>query len=189
MAMSEKRLEHIREMEEKILKLSGGQAEIGFSPLCPESVHEKFLEHILAFEESEKGTLYDELAKGGLQLSPPEELAEEHLVSKLWEVIRGMALLGAYLHNTNHLSDRELYDRLWREILPESTVVMPMNPGFAQHIDMIGSGCEEDIKLFLKYYADEDDRLDWARRWPKDDMPKHEGFPYDRDAALPRAPF
>jgi len=187
--MSEKRRNHIREMEEKIQKLSGGRAEIGFSPTCPEALHEKFLEHVLAFEESEKVTLYDELVKGGVQLSPPEELAGERLESKLWDVIRGMALLGAYLHNTNHLSDRDLYDRLWREILPKPTVVMPMNPSFAQHIDMIGSGSEEDIRLFLKYYADEEDRQDWARRWPNDDLPEHETFPFDRDAALPSAPF
>jgi len=185
----EKRQKHIQEMEKRLDRLAGGKADMGFSATCPDEIHEKFLESVLAFEEAEQVTLFEELAKGGLQLPPPDQLDDERLGSKLWEVIRGMALLGAYLHNTNHLSDRELYCLLWTEILRDPTVLMPVNPDFAQNIDIIGSGSEEDIRLYLKYYADEEERRRWANDWLDDTLPAHESPPYDRDRLLPRAPF
>ena len=185
----EKRQKHIQEMEEKLDRLAGGKADMGVSVTCPDEIHEKFLESVLAFEEAEQVTLFEVLAKGGLQLPPPDQLDDERLGSKLWEVIRGMALLGAYLHNTNHLSGRELYCLLWAEVLREPTVLMPVKPDFAQHIDIIGSGSEEDIRLYLRYYADEEERRCWAKDWPDDTVPGHESPPYDRDRLLPRAPF
>ena len=97
------------------------------------------------------------------------------------------SLLGTFLHNTNHLSDRELYTELWQEELREPTVLMPENAAFAWHIDMIGSGSEEHLALYMKYYADEEERRNWLKEWPKDVLPEREDPPYDRDRLLPRA--
>ena len=103
----------------------------------------------------------------------------------MWEVIRGLALLGAYLHNTDHLSDRELYEYLWTDALREPAVLQPTDPDFAYHFDLIGSGSEEDTRLYLKYYADEKERRSWAKEWPEDILPDHEQPPFDRDRQLP----
>ncbi len=185
----ERRKRHIEELRERIDRLAGGKADIGRSATCPDEIHEKFLESVLAFEEAGQVTLFEELVRSGLQLPPPDQLDEQSLSSKLWEVIRGMAFLGAYLYNTNHLSDRELYDRLWTEVLREPTVLLPANAGFAEHIDIIGSGSEEDIQLYLRYYADEEERRRWADHWPDSAMPDHESPPFDRDRLLPQASF
>ncbi len=185
----EKRQRHIQEMEEKLKQLAGGETQFGFSASCSDELHEEFLESVLAFEEAAQVTLFEELKKGGLKMPPPDNLDDQQLNSKLWEVIRGMALLGSYLHNTNHLSDRELYVLLWTDLLREPTVVRPLDSAFAGHIDVTGSGSEEDIQTYLRYYADEKERRMWAREWPDFTVPPHEVPPFDRDRLLPQPRF
>jgi hypothetical protein len=159
---------------------------MGFSEDCPDEIHEKFLENVLAFETAPQTPLFDALVKNGIQLPAPQEVDDARLAATLWDVIRGMALFGAYLHSTDHLSDRELYHRLWAEILREPTVLMPEDPNFTQHIDIIGGCSKEDIQLYLKFYADEEARQRWVERYPSDVIPAHETPPYDRDRHLPR---
>jgi hypothetical protein len=185
---SEERQRHIRELQEKLEHITNGPVKMGFSEDCPEEIRERFLESVLAFEEAEPVALFDELAKMGLQLQAPEEMNDVQLNSKLWEVIRCMSLLGSYLHNTDHLSDRELYRRLWSELLREPSVLLPHNQNYAEHIDIIGTGSEEDIQLYLKYYADEEARQHWAEEFTDDPIPPHEPPPFDRDRLLPQAP-
>ncbi len=79
-----------------------------------------------------------------------------------------MASLGAYLLHTNHLSDRELYEYLYHDGLREEAVLFPENPSYAYMIDLTGSGSEEDNQIYLKYYADEEHRRQWAHDWPDD---------------------
>ena len=57
-------------------------------------------------------------------------------------------------------------------------------PGFSWNIDVIGSGSEEDIEIWLRCYADEETRQSWAKDWPDSPLPKHEDLPYDRDRLL-----
>jgi hypothetical protein len=137
-----RRQRHIEEMQEKLGRLAGGQLHMGFAPDCPEEIQESFLENVIAFEEQNERPLFDALVEGGVQLPPPNELEDTRLGAKLWEVIRAMSLLGHYLCNTDHLSDRELYRRLWTDTLREPTTMMPQNPNFACHIDLVGSGSE-----------------------------------------------
>jgi hypothetical protein len=54
---------------------------------------------------------------------------------------------------------------------------------------LIGGGSEADIALYLKYYADEDERPRWIQEWPDDQLPDREPPPYDRDRRLPRPPW
>jgi hypothetical protein len=122
-----------------------------------------------------------------VSLPAPDELDDSKLTSKLWEVINALALFGTFLHSTDHLSDRELYTELWGELLREPAVLMPDNPAFSYHIDMIGSGSEEHTRLYMKYYASEEERRDWLKEWPGDVLPDHEDPPYDRDRRLPQA--
>ena len=185
---TEDRRRHIRELQEKLQRIAGGPVSMGFSQDCPDEIRERFLESVVAFEETDPVPLFDELIKMGLRLPAPEEMDDVRLHDKLWEIIRCMSLLGSYLHNTDHLSDRELYCRLWSELLREPTVLLPHNQDYAEHIDLIGSGSEEDIRIYLKHYADEEERERWAEDAAGDSIPPHESPPFDRDRLLPQAP-
>ena len=57
-----------------------------------------------------------------------------------------MARLGRYLSSTDHLSDRELYERLWTDILREPTSVCPDDPSMSCHIDLLGGCSDEDLR-------------------------------------------
>lgn len=152
-----------------------------------DDLHDQFLKYVAAYEEREPSSLFDLLPPSGISLPPPEELMDEEIGRKLWEVIHGLAQFGTFLHNTDHLSDRELYTYLWSDALREPAVLMPENPSYACHIDLVGSGSEEDIHLYLKYYASNRDRRGWLKDWPTDPIPAREKPPYDRDRRLPRA--
>ncbi len=184
----ERRQQHIEELMEKLEKLAGGPVPMGFSPDCPDEIRERFLEQVLAFEEQDEKPLFDALVESGVQLTPPEELTDDQLGPKLWEVIRAMSLLGHYLYNTNHLSDRQLYQLLWTDTLRVPTTFIPHDPYFACHTDLVGSGSLDDNQIYLRYYADEEERQRWAVEWPEDAMPEREPPPYDRDRHLPVAP-
>lgn len=53
---------------------------------------------------------------------------------------------------------------------------------------MIGGGSEEDNQIYLRYYATEDERADWKRQFPEDELPSRAKPPYDRDRLLPQEP-
>lgn len=63
---------------------------------------------------------------------------------------------------------------------------MPLDGNSAWHIQMLGSGGEEDIYLKLKYYADEVEHQHWHKDFLDDVIPEHEDLPYDRDCLLPK---
>lgn len=152
-------------------------------------MEEEFLKHILAFETAEPTSLFQWLENAGQDVPPPHTLDDSQLHAKLWEVIRRMASLGAYLHNTNHLSDRELYTYLFEEGLREDAVLFPENPGYVYGLDLLGSGSEEDMQLYMKYFADEASRAQWQADFPELEFAPHEDPPFDRDKDLPRSPL
>ena len=179
----EKRIEKLRSELEKL----GGN----FSPESdlPADLEEEFLKQALEFETAECSTLLQWLENAGVEVPPPEQLDEQQLRPKLYEVIKRMASLGAYLHNTNHLSDRELYSYLFNEGLREDAVLFPENPSFVYGLDLLGSGSDEDMQVYLRYFADADYRQRWAADFPDFEMPPHEDPPFDRDQDLPKSPF
>jgi hypothetical protein len=176
---------HSQDLQRRAEEFVSGELAFFESEEMSQDLKEQFWEHVVAFEEAEWVTSFKLLEQGGMELPAPDELDDSQLTAKLWEVIRGMAMLRMFLYNTDHLSDRELYEELWHEILREENPDMPVNENSACHIDLVGSGSEEDNELYLRYYADEEDRKLWANDWPDDAMPKHETPPYDRDRHLP----
>jgi len=179
----EKRIEMMRA---EIKKLGGTLSE---NPDMPADLEEAFLKQVLEYETAESTSVLQLLQNAGVEVPPPEGLDDTQLNAKLWEVINRMATLGAYLLNTNHLSDRALYENLYHDSLREEAMLFPENPGYAHVIDLVGSGSDEDQFTYLKYYADEDYRSSWAKDWPGDPMPEHEDPPFDRDRHLPPPPF
>jgi hypothetical protein len=179
--------------EERIAKLRAELEKLGGSTTTLESMpadmEEEFLRHVLEYETAEPISLMTLLENSGLQVPPPDTLDKDTLKIKLKEVIERMASLGAYLLHTNHLSERELYDFLFNEGLREEAVLFPENPSYAYMIDLTGSGSDEDNQIYLKYYADEEHRRQWAHDWPDDALPDHEDPPFNRDQFLPQSPL
>ena len=179
--------------EERIAKLRAELEKLGGSTTTLESMpadmEEEFLRHVLDFETAEPISLLKLLENAGLLVQPPDELDKNAIRPKLKELIERMASLGTYLLHTNHFSDRQLYEYLYSEGLREEVVLFPENPSYAYMIDLTGSGSEEDNQTYLRYYADEDHRRQWAHDWPDDSIPEHEDPPYDRDRFLPKSPL
>lgn len=187
-SQEEKSNQHIQEMKEQ-LRLHLGQPENLFlGEFKSSKEEEEFLENILFMEGVGEQPLFDMLEGGGAQLPPAASMDDERLKTKLWEVINAMAFLGYYLERTDHLSDRQLYELLWTELLREPASVSPNNANAACHIDILGGCSEEDLMLNMKYYADEEERLDWAEEFSDCIIPPHEPLPFDRDRYLPAPP-
>jgi hypothetical protein len=179
--------------EERIAKLRAELEKLGGSTMSidsmPPDMEEEFLRHVLEYETAAPISLITLLANAGLEVQAPEQLDKDTLRIKLKEIIERMASLGAYLLHTNHLSDRELYEYLYGDALREQVVLFPENPSYAYMIDLTGSGGDEDNQTYLKYYADEEHRRQWAHDWPDDPLPDHEDPPFDRDRFLPQSPL
>ena len=177
--------ERINKLRAELEKLGGNTSTL---ESMPADMEEEFLRHVLEYETAEQISLLRLLENSGLEVPPPESLDDDALKIKLKDIIDRMASVGSYLLHTNHLSDRDLYDYLYHEALREETVLFPENPSYAYMIDLTGSGSEDDNQTYLKYYADEEYRRQWAHDWPDDRMPEHEEPPFDRDRFLPQSP-
>jgi len=178
--------------EERIAKLRAELEKLGGSTSTLESMpadmEEEFLRHVLEYEQAEPISVLRLLENSGLEVPAPDKLDKDTLKIILKEMIERMASLGAYLLHTDHLSDRELYDYLYHDGLREEAVLFPENPNYAYMIDLTGSGSDEDNQTYLKYYADEEHRRQWAHDWPNDPIPDHVDPPFDRDRFLPQSP-
>jgi len=162
-----------------------GAIDIRGSEALPPELQNQFLRQILAFEQGATTTLLAELQRIGIETPPPDGLSDDALTSKLWEIINGLARLGVFLERTNHLSDRALYEHLHGQVLPDEMDELGTDDGAVWHVDVLGGWSDEDIRLHLQYYADEQQRLEWVKELPGLDLPPHEDPPYDRDRLLP----
>jgi hypothetical protein len=175
--------DRIEKLKERAAALSEGRMVSGISPECPPDVEERFWEQVLELENAATVKPIEVFAQSGLVLPAPEDLEDAALTKHLWDAIHALAELGVYLLSTDHLSDRALYQRLWRGVLIDDVEVT--DDGWSC-IDMAGGGSEEDISVWLKYYATEDDRREWAEEWPNEPVPPAERRPFDRDRHLPQ---
>jgi hypothetical protein len=179
----------IEELKRRAEELSGGEMQVGEMDDCPAEMEESFWKHVVDYEEAPWTTNFQQLEAAGVSLPSPDSLSDQELTKKLWEVIHKLALLRVFIEQTDHLSDRELYTHLWTDSLREETKMLPPNANSAWHIQLLGGWSEEDTRLYLKYYADEDWRRQWHKDWPNDPIPPHEDPPYDRDRLLPKPDY
>ena len=180
------REKRIAELKRQAEELAGGKMVEGKMEDTPPEVEEGFWKYVVDYEKAPWTTNFKQLEEAGIELPAPETLNDEQLTKKLWEVIRGLALLRVFLDETDHLSDRELYTKLWSDMLREEVKAMPPDPGGAWHLSPLGGCSEEDVQLDMKYYADEGWRRKWQEDYPDFVMPTHEDPPYDRDRLLPQ---
>lgn len=52
-----------------------------------------------------------------VELPDPDSISDDDLKTKLWEVLSGLAEQRIYLEDTDQLSDRELYAKLYHDVL------------------------------------------------------------------------
>jgi len=178
----------INELKERIKEVTGHETEFHKETDVPPEVEEQFLEQVLAYETAPTTSAVEQLEKAGLKLPPPGGLKDEELPALLKTIFERMAARHMYVTSTNHLSDRELYERLYSDVLKEEMPEMPELPagGGGWCFDMIGSGSEEDTALWLRYYADEETRQRWRKDYPDEKIPPHEDPPHARDRTLPQ---
>jgi hypothetical protein len=101
----------------------------------------------------------------------------------LWQTIHSLFEKRIVLDFTDHLSDRELYTLIFRDILPSSEKKID-SPENYLHWDCANMG--DDPEIWLRYYASEEDRQNWASDLPGP-LPEREDPPFPRQ--LPRRPL
>ena len=185
----DERKKRIEELKQQAQELAGGEMKTGGLEDCPPDLEEGFWKHVVEYEEAPWTTHFAQLERAGLALPAPEALNDQEVTAKLWEMINKLAQLRIFLEDTDHLSDRELYTKLWTEELREETKDIILDQDSACHYQLLSSGSEEDTYLYLKHFADEEWRKDWLEQFPDYVMPDHEDPPYDRDRLLPQPTY
>ena len=174
----------IEKLRREIDEVAGGEMMSGKTADCDPEIEEAFLEHVLALETHGFVSPFETLTKEGLDLPPPDKLDDATLNTKLWELINILARRRLFLHNTDHLSDRELYTWLWSDALREELMGFGLPFGNC-HLDVLGGCSEEDLILSMRYYSNDEERTRWAKDFPDFPMPPKEKPPFDRDRTLP----
>jgi hypothetical protein len=77
----------INELREGAQEAGGGEMHVWESPDALPEITEQFLRNVLQYEQADETTHFAQLERAGVALPPPEELSDEQLAAKLWEVI------------------------------------------------------------------------------------------------------
>ena len=112
----------------------------------------------------------------------------EEIEDALWALIHALARRRNFLEHTDHLSDEQLYDVLWEQVLEEPTSVFPECCRWSCEISICDYGSpngDDGLITFLRHYADEHFRREWEQEFPDQPLPIHRDPPYERDYLLP----
>ena len=141
------------------------------------------------YESAKLDTPFNRLLQEGFDFPDARGLTDAQLSAKLPELFTRMAAQGIYLCNTDHLSDRELYNFLREDALREEVPEFTGKPEENWVIDTLDLFDPKDEKLYYKYYADDEDRAEYLKDYPGKRLPPKEKPPYDRDKSLPDFDF
>jgi len=147
----------------------------------PLNVENEYLASMLAWETAPILPIYKWFEP---EMRPPRPavLNDQDLHEILGDVVRRLAEQRIILDFTEHLSDRELYCLIYRDILPAREKKIDSKQAFL-HWDC--AGASGDPEVWLRYYANEEDRQIWADTYHQP-LPPKERPPYPR--RLPREP-
>jgi hypothetical protein len=179
----------INELKAQARELAGGEVtSFEAEDISPE-VSELFWHNVVEAERGGWTSARKQLQVDGVALPGQEALSDAALAAKLDEIFSRLAARRTFFTHTDHLSNRQLYERLVSDLLDEEFPDMyAACPDGAYVVDLVGSGSEEDMQTCHRYYADEADRKSWQEEFPDDERPPHEELPYDRDRRLPSPP-
>jgi hypothetical protein len=141
----------------------------------------EFLASMLAWEQAPVLPIY-RWFDPELRLPRPEVLDDADLHSILWDVVRKFFQKRIVLDFTDHLSDRELYCLIYRDILPAREKKLDHMSNYL-HWDCTGPSGDPDV--WLRYYASEEEREEWSDCY-RQPLPSRDPPPYPR--TLPREP-
>lgn len=116
-----------------------------------------------------------------LELPSPDQLSEPQLHSRLYETIDRLFSQHIVLDFTDHLTDRQLYTLIYRDIVPAHEKMIRGKNNFL-HWDCANTDGDPDP--WLRYYASEEERQMWVEE-TDGYLPPVEEPPFVRD--LPRA--
>lgn len=148
----------------------------------PTAVENEFLESMLAWERAPVLPIA-RWFEPELVLQAPEELSDEELHDRLWQVIHLLYGRRIVLDFTDHLSDRELYVLVYRDILPAHEKKIDLGRHYL-HWDC--ADVSADPEAWLRYYATEEERRVWQES-TAGDLPPTASPPYPRE--LPWEPL
>ncbi len=177
----------IRQLRNQLDEITGGEMILGGpDDKLPLDMQISFLERVIQHELAPRTSWHEKLKATGYSMPDPDSLDDEALGIELWQAIQRLAELRVFLFSTDHLSDRALYEELYTEHLNDDIPDIPMDEDSACHIDLAGSGSEEDIHTWLTYYARDEDRELWQTEYPDETLPPRRQPPFDRDQYLPK---
>jgi hypothetical protein len=180
----------INDLKHQVEQLSEGALIESGPATVPLDVEEQFWKNVVAYESASMITHRELLARDGVKPTPSKEIPDTGLPAELWKLIRALANRNIFLDGTDHLSDRALYELLVGTLLEEETENLPSTSGWRSHVTIYEYGVpgrEDGQTTYLRYYADQGDREDWARAYPDMELPPSEELPFDRDSKLPKA--
>lgn len=147
----------------------------------PTQAENEFLASMLAWERAPVLPI-SKWFQPELQLPHPDLLDEATLLELLDEVIQKLYDQRVVLDFTDHLSDRQLYCLIFRDILPshEKKIDLPKNFLHWHCLDD-----SDDAETWLRFYATEAERQGWQEETDLP-LPPSEPPPYPRK--MPRRP-
>lgn len=118
-----------------------------------------------------------------LELPRPETLADHELSEVLTDTLQRLADRGVVLEQTEHLSDRQLYCVVCRDILPAAEKKLDWAAG--SHLAWNCVDSEADEELWLTFYASDEERAEFAEQEDRP-LPERRPLPYPRRLPRPR---
>lgn len=148
----------------------------------PTRVENEYLASMLAWERAPVLPI-SKWFEPELLLPHPRQLGDEQLHELLWDTIHKLYSKRIVLDFTDHLSDRELYSLIYRDILPSHEKKIDASDHYL-HWDCADMG--SNAETWLRYYASDEERQYWAETCHQP-LPPPEVPPFPR--ALPRQPL
>ncbi len=131
-------------------------------------------------------TWKDELEVRGFEFPVYTDAPKQKVSDRLWQLIHCLAGLRVFLINTDHLSDFELYDKVVSDYMNRTILHIPFDETSGCLIDFASKDSDEGTQDWLKFYATNPDRIEWAKANPGKPLPVSELPAYSRDSILPK---
>lgn len=151
--------------DESIARLSDGG--------LPTPVENEYLASMLAWERAPVLPIAHWF-EPALELPDPEKISDEEIHARLWDAVQKLFDKRIVLDFTDHLSDRQLYCLIYRDILPSPEKKLDRTETYL-HWDC-ADACG-DPEVWLRYYATEEERQRWSdstfRTLPPREQPPH----------------